>query len=179
MSPPPSPAPSADIVGTFPQAFQSAFHQLLTTAMSSPVIMVLICVAAAIMLVRLYRRLRWAALRMAEKDRRRRFTGPDRVAILARAGDRCEYHGWIGGRCTATTKLHVDHIHPYSRGGSTTPGNAQVLCSRHNKEKSNRVPYNWQLRALEKRRLSYFPEGSNRTVVRRARAHVTAAEDVK
>lgn len=47
------------------------------------------------------------------------------------------------GKCTtcgATDGLHYDHILPFSRGGrSDDPRNIQILCARHNLEKSNRI----------------------------------------
>lgn len=48
-----------------------------------------------------------------------------------------------GGKCTkcgATDELHFDHILPYSKGGtSITPENVQLLCARHNLQKSNHI----------------------------------------
>jgi 5-methylcytosine-specific restriction endonuclease McrA len=44
-----------------------------------------------------------------------------REAVLAR-DDRCVY-------CGATADLHLDHVHPFSRGGTTTADNLQVLCA--------------------------------------------------
>jgi hypothetical protein len=42
--------------------------------------------------------------------------------------------------CSATDELHFDHILPYSKGGtSLTAENVQVLCARHNLEKSDRI----------------------------------------
>lgn len=47
------------------------------------------------------------------------------------------------GKCTtcgASDGLHYDHILPYSRGGrSNDPKNIQILCARHNLQKSNRI----------------------------------------
>jgi hypothetical protein len=43
-------------------------------------------------------------------------------------------------KCGARTDLHFDHILPYSKGGSSTnPDNIQLLCQRHNLEKSARI----------------------------------------
>ncbi|MGV8972821.1 MAG: HNH endonuclease [Rhodoglobus sp.] len=98
----------------------------------------------------------------------RRYAGADRAAILYRAGARCEHVGLLSGRCDVTEKLHADHIHPHSKGGSTTVGNGQALCSRHNKQKAARIPYGWELRRLERRRASYSPPGISLTVVRRS-----------
>lgn len=47
------------------------------------------------------------------------------------------------GKCTscgATDGLHYDHILPFSKGGqSDDPRNIQILCARHNLQKSNRI----------------------------------------
>lgn len=43
-------------------------------------------------------------------------------------------------RCGATDNLHFDHIIPFSKGGSSlTAENVQLLCARHNLEKSDRI----------------------------------------
>ena len=40
----------------------------------------------------------------------------------------------------ATEDIHLDHIIPYSKGGSSTdPDNIQLLCGKHNLEKSDRI----------------------------------------
>jgi len=48
-----------------------------------------------------------------------------------------------GGKCTkcgATNELHFDHILPYSKGGtSITIENVQLLCARHNLQKSDKI----------------------------------------
>ncbi len=42
--------------------------------------------------------------------------------------------------CGATNELHFDHILPFSRGGtSDTAENIQLLCMRHNLQKSARI----------------------------------------
>jgi len=42
--------------------------------------------------------------------------------------------------CGATDELHYDHDLPFSRGGtSLTVENVQLLCARHNLQKSNRI----------------------------------------
>jgi hypothetical protein len=43
-------------------------------------------------------------------------------------------------RCGAINELHFDHILPYSKGGtSESPDNIQLLCMRHNLQKSARI----------------------------------------
>jgi hypothetical protein len=48
-----------------------------------------------------------------------------------------------GGKCVvcgASDELHFDHIIPYSRGGtSLSADNIQLLCARHNLEKSDDI----------------------------------------
>ncbi len=43
-------------------------------------------------------------------------------------------------KCGRNDNLHFDHILPYSRGGTSLKAeNIQLLCARHNLEKSNRI----------------------------------------
>lgn len=100
------------------------------------------------------------------KDAVRRFNHADRHVIFVRAGNRCEHYIPLLGRCRTTTDLEADHVHPHSRGGWTSISNGQALCRRHNREKSARVPWNWQLNNLAKRRASYFVAGHDPVVVR-------------
>jgi hypothetical protein len=102
------------------------------------------------------------------RDLVRRFSRADKHAILSRAGGRCEHHGWIFGRCRKTERLEADHVHPHRRGGQTAPENGQALCRRHNLAKRATIPFNWQLRALERRRAGYFPPDVPAKVVRKA-----------
>ena len=94
-----------------------------------------------------------------DRDPVRRFSRSEKAAILTRAGHRCEHHHLLLGRCRTTDQLEADHIHPWSRGGQTALANGQALCKQHNRAKRATVPYGWQLRALERRRTTYFPEG--------------------
>ncbi|HJQ43731.1 MAG TPA: HNH endonuclease signature motif containing protein [Jatrophihabitantaceae bacterium] len=105
----------------------------------------------------------------SRRDPVRRFCRADKAVILARAGNRCEHHGWLFGRCRATDRLEADHVHPHSRGGQTAIANGQALCRRHNREKRASVPFNRSLRTLAKRRAGYFPPAHDPTVVRYAR----------
>jgi hypothetical protein len=100
------------------------------------------------------------------KDAVRRFSQAERRMIFVRAGNRCEHHFAIFGRCRTTAGLEADHVHPHSRGGWTSLSNGQALCHRHNREKSARVPWNWQLNNLAKRRTNYFVPGHDPAVVR-------------
>jgi len=43
-------------------------------------------------------------------------------------------------KCGSEDNLHFDHIIPYSKGGSSLVAeNIQILCARHNLEKSDRI----------------------------------------
>lgn len=56
-----------------------------------------------------------------------------KIAVWKRDKGRCVI-------CGATDELHFDHILPYSKGGtSITPENVQILCARHNLQKSNKI----------------------------------------
>ncbi len=55
-----------------------------------------------------------------------------RERLLERAGYQCEYRGPGGVRCTARTRLEVDHIVPIGKGGSRGEENLRVFCRGHN-----------------------------------------------
>jgi hypothetical protein len=56
-----------------------------------------------------------------------------KLAVLKRDNRRCV-------KCGSTQDLHFDHIIPFSLGGSSTNAeNIQLLCQRHNLEKSDRI----------------------------------------
>jgi len=160
-----SPFSTPNPIGTI---FGSVGDGMWLAATSSPWVGAVVCLLIVSVMARVYRAVRWAPIAAAGLDPLRRFIGVDRAAILSRAGNRCERHSLLFGRCKETEKLHADHVHPHSKGGSTTVANAQVLCSRHNKQKAARIPFNWELRRLEKQRASYFPAAAGGAVVRRA-----------
>ena len=47
------------------------------------------------------------------------------TAVMLRDNGCCRY-------CQSTELVHLDHIHPYSKGGPTSVENLQVLCARCN-----------------------------------------------
>ncbi len=51
---------------------------------------------------------------------------------LEGADYQCEFRGPGGVRCTARTRLEVDHIDPIGKGGSCDEENLRVLCRGHN-----------------------------------------------
>jgi hypothetical protein len=58
----------------------------------------------------------------------------------ARTSAFCRSNEIWGYECPySQTNIEIDHIFPYSRGGSTTNDNAMYLCKEHNRAKSNDV----------------------------------------
>lgn len=69
----------------------------------------------------------------AHPERRRLIPGWVKLAVWQRDGGQC-------AECGAADELQFDHVLPWSRGGtSLTPENVQLLCARHNREKSGRI----------------------------------------
>ncbi|MBI4180856.1 MAG: HNH endonuclease, partial [Chloroflexi bacterium] len=65
-------------------------------------------------------------------DPQRAFTEEQRLAIFRKYDGTCQ----IGGERVRWGEFHADHIVPFSKGGKTTIANAQLLCPKHNLEKS-------------------------------------------
>lgn len=107
------------------------------------------------------------AIHTSPRDPVRSFSRADKAVLLARAGHRCERHEWLVGRCKQVARLEADHIHPYSRGGSTHLSNGQILCKKHNQSKSAAIPFDRTLRRITARREGYYPDGTNTPIIRR------------
>lgn len=61
---------------------------------------------------------------------------PEDLAILK------DQEEWVCAECGARppeVDLHIDHIFPASKGGSSKRENLQFLCAKHNLEKSDKV----------------------------------------
>lgn len=70
---------------------------------------------------------------VAIKARRRIIPTAVKLAVWKRDGGKCV-------ECGATDELHFDHDLPYSKGGtSLTEANVQLLCARHNLQKSDAI----------------------------------------
>lgn len=66
-------------------------------------------------------------------ERRRVIPTAIKLAVWKRDRGKCV-------KCGATDELHFDHDLPWSRGGtSLTEANVQLLCARHNLEKSDHI----------------------------------------
>ncbi len=67
------------------------------------------------------------------RERSRIIPSAVKQAVWKRDAGRCV-------ECGASDELHFDHIIPYSAGGSSVAAeNVQILCARHNLEKSDRI----------------------------------------
>jgi hypothetical protein len=66
-------------------------------------------------------------------QRRRVIPTSVKLEVWKRDGGKCL-------KCGATDDLHFDHIIPFSKGGSSlVADNVQLLCAKHNLEKSDRI----------------------------------------
>ena len=76
----------------------------------------------------------------ASLDPQRNFAKDVKDELYARSNC-CAHIDDFGVHCTETnySKLEVDHITPWSKGGRTILGNAQLLCKHHNTSKGNRA----------------------------------------
>lgn len=67
------------------------------------------------------------------EDRRRLIPTAVKLEVWKRDGGKCT-------RCGAGDELHFDHIIPFSKGGTSLgAANVQLLCARHNLEKSDKI----------------------------------------
>jgi 5-methylcytosine-specific restriction endonuclease McrA len=161
--PTPSPSPSSsssDLVGA---VVHGMWAGITSAAAHAPWVVPVFVVFVVMALVNAVR----TAIHSGSRDPVRRFSRPDKAVLLARAGNRCEHHGWLSGRCRTVERLEADHVHPWSRGGWTHVSNGQILCRAHNRDKRAAIPWDRQLRRLAERRGAYYPAGADPIVVRR------------
>lgn len=71
--------------------------------------------------------------RTTRADRRRSIPADVRTRVFAR-------DGWACVNCASLSPLHLDHIRPWSKGGSDDEANLQVLCASCNLSKGARTP---------------------------------------
>lgn len=67
-------------------------------------------------------------------NRRERIPESVRIEVWRRDGGMCARPG-----CGSREKLEYDHIIPLSKGGTNTARNIELLCEKHNREKSNHI----------------------------------------
>lgn len=72
---------------------------------------------------------------VVRQGERREIEPHTRAAVRLRDRGRCELCGWkyVDG------EWHLDHITPWSAGGSDRSENLRVLCAEHNRQRSNHV----------------------------------------
>ena len=70
------------------------------------------------------------------KNSRRLISGTTRQNVLMRDNYTCQI---CGATVKDGAKLEIDHIIPYSKGGTNKENNLQVLCQQCNREKHNRT----------------------------------------
>src|SRR5215213_2214311 len=155
------------------EMLQAVLHDVWAGLVDRPWLLALLGFVIAVRMVRVCR----AVIHSGHpKDDNRTFSRTEKAHIIARAGGRCEHRSRISGRCRVSERLEADHVHPHSRGGWTAVQNGQALCRPHNKSKSARVPWDWQLRQLARRRATYFPPGTATDVVRHRPRTIRAAQ---
>ncbi len=66
-----------------------------------------------------------------------------RRSVFARDGGRCTFVDRQGRRCGSDWQLELDHIHPFSHGGSHHPDNLRILCRNHNQARESGVSDAW------------------------------------
>jgi hypothetical protein len=55
-----------------------------------------------------------------------------RREVFARDGEQCTFVDPTGNRCPARALLELDHVQPWSLGGSNDASNLRVTCRAHN-----------------------------------------------
>jgi 5-methylcytosine-specific restriction endonuclease McrA len=74
------------------------------------------------------------------KRKRTRYVSPaTKDKVFARDRGKCTYVGANGRRCNATWGLQIDHMEPYTRGGSNRANNLRLLCGKHNRIEAERI----------------------------------------
>jgi hypothetical protein len=56
-----------------------------------------------------------------------------RDEVFVRDKGRCTYVGKTGRRCRSAQALQIDHVEPFTRGGTNTAANLRLLCAKHNR----------------------------------------------
>ena len=71
--------------------------------------------------------------------RTRHIPAPVRDEVFLRDKGQCAFTSDTGNQCCATEHLEIDHIVPFSLGGSHDPENLRLLCRAHNQLEAERV----------------------------------------
>jgi 5-methylcytosine-specific restriction endonuclease McrA len=68
-----------------------------------------------------------------DEARTRHIPAAIRRKVYERDRGRCQFRSPEGRPCHTTHALQLDHIHPYARGGPSSPENLRLLCGAHNR----------------------------------------------
>ncbi|GAA4283055.1 hypothetical protein GCM10022261_05860 [Brevibacterium daeguense] len=101
--------------------------------------------------------------RRAPRDPMRAFSREQRREGFTRAGNRCEFDGWVPFTRCESPAAHGDHFVPWSKGGATTMANFVAACARCNRRKASRRPSSGLTERIAHRRQRYFPQDVPRT----------------
>jgi 5-methylcytosine-specific restriction endonuclease McrA len=74
-----------------------------------------------------------ATVKVPAKNRSRHIPDAVRDAVFLRDQGRCTYVGADGHQCGETRGVQLDHINPFSCGGTHTVDNLRVTCGPHNR----------------------------------------------
>ena len=69
----------------------------------------------------------------------RRVPSEVRDRVHVRDGGRCTFTSPNGQRCGEMRRLQVDHVVPWSLGGTHDPANLRLLCTAHNQLQADRL----------------------------------------
>ena len=67
------------------------------------------------------------------EPRSRHIPAAVRDNVFVRDKGRCTYVSSNGKHCGSTQALQIDHIKPFTRGGSNSVSNLRLLCAKHNR----------------------------------------------
>ena len=81
----------------------------------------------------------WRELNSNELQGSRHIPDDIRDEVFVRDGRQCTFEAADGTRCQSKKGLEIDHIVPYSAGGTHDPSNLRLLCGAHNRLMAERA----------------------------------------
>jgi len=84
------------------------------------------------------------SVKLSVENKSRYISTATKKTIFAKAQNCCQYISSITGlRCTARRQLEIDHIQPFSYGGTNEIKNLRVLCRTHNQYRTKHTHGFW------------------------------------